>query len=437
MVGRGVKRTAPEGRPPSPGAVPQVGARAAGSYGLLTAAASVLGLAKTVALAKILGANDLGYYGVVLIVLPFGTYLSTVGTLAALGVELPTAFGANDRNAEGLRDRALGLVVLATSVIGMIYLLIVASVPVSDPNMRTVLALGAFTVALNSLFEFYLTVLRATVRLVPLATAYLARSGLAFTGTLTAGALFGYRGAIVSEAIVLLVLVVYIARRLEPTVRIRLPRREESARLIRIGVPLSMANFALAVSLFADRTFVAVTLPDDLGQYTLAAVVTVAWLAAAGFVAQAVGASALHAYGSGLSLSGVRRRVGRASATALGAGALGLPVVIVLVDWLKDGAFSDYARGLDVVPILYAGGALSTVSIYAYVLLAARKFGLVLAATLAGLIVGLGGGIVIALGDPSIEEYAWTFFASQAVAAGVTIVGVELVHRSYRRLSAS
>lgn len=411
--------------------------RSARAYALLIATASFLGLAKTAALAKVLGADDLGYYGVVLIVLPFGTYLSTVGTLAALGVKLPLAFGAQDRDAEGLRDRALGLILLATSMIGAVYLLVVAASPFNDPNMRTALLLAALTVALNSVFEFYLTVLRARVRLVPLAAAYCGRSALALAATLGAGALFGYQGAILSEAAVLLLLVLYASRVLEPSVRPKRPRRNESGQLIRAGIPLSLANFALAISLFADRSFVAIALPDDLGQYTFAAIVSVAWFAATGFVAQAVGASGLYAYGGGLGLSGLRARVGRASATALALGTLGLPLVIGAAAQLKTGAFSDYALGLDVVPILYAGGALTTVSIYGYVLLAARRFGLVLASTGSGLIVILTGGMLLALGNPSVHDYAWLFFASQAVTAIVTIAAVESVHRSHLRLSAS
>lgn len=435
-AGRAVKRAAHEPslsprRPSAPKTRPAAG------YTVLVATASVLGLVKTAALAKVLGADDLGYYGVVLVILPFGTYLSTVGTLAALGVELPIAFGADDLDAEGVRDRSLGLVVLATSMIAAIYLLIVGAVSIRDPNMRTALMLAAFTVALNSVFEFYLTVLRARVRLIPLAAAYCGRSALALVGTVGAGALFGYRGAIISEAVVLLLLVAFIARTLEPTARPKVPGRDESARLIRAGIPLSLANFALAVSLFTDRSFVAATLPDDLGQYTFAAIVTVAWFAFTGFVAQAVGASALHAYGGGLGLSAIRRRVGRASLIALGLGMLGLPVIIVIAEWLKDGPYSAYGLGLEVVPILYAGGALSTISIYGYVLLAARRFGLVLASAASGLIVGLGGGVLLALGQPSVEGYAWIFLGSQTVTAIATVAAVEFVHRSHRRVSAS
>ena len=118
----------------------------AGLYGLLLALASMLGLAKTVGLAQILGSEGLGYYGVVIIVLPFGTYLATAGTLAALGAELPMAFGARDPDVAGLRDRALGLIVLSVTFVTAVYLAIVAIASPHDPDMRTALLLAALTV---------------------------------------------------------------------------------------------------------------------------------------------------------------------------------------------------------------------------------------------------------------------------------------------------
>lgn len=409
----------------------------AGVYGLLLALASVLGLAKTVGLAQVLGARDLGYFGVVIIVLPFGTYLATAGTLAALGAQLPVAFGARDPDVAGVRDRALGLVVLSTTFVTAIYLAVVAVASPADPDMKTALLLAAVTVALNSVFEFYLTVLRARVRLLALASAYLGRATLALVATLSAGAVFGYQGAIIAEAAVLGLAVVYVARALEPSVAPRAPRRQESARLVRAGIPLSLANVLLAVSIFTDRSFVAATLPEDLGQYTLAAVIALAWFAVTGFVSQAVGASALHDYGAGLALSSVRRRLARASAMVVAVAAAGFPVIVVLSDRLEDAGFAEYEAGLEILPMLYVGGALTAVSLYGYVLLAMRRYGLVLAATSCGVAGGLVGGVLIALGTPSIADYAWLFLATQAVIAVATVAATEFVYHKAARPSAS
>lgn len=391
--------------------------------------ASVMGLAKTVVLAKLLGETELGYYGLVLIVLPLGTLVSTFGILAPLGVELPMAFGARDADARGLRDRALGLVLTGSIAVAAITLLAVLVTSPGDPGTTTALALSAFTVLATAVFEFYLLVLRAGVRLVALASGYFARSSLALVATTAGASAFGYRGAIIAEIAVLVVIIAYVARVLEPSTRPRWPRRAEASHLVRLGVPLSFSNLLLIIVVFADRAFVATSLPDQLGQYTFASVVTVAWFAVIGFIAQAVGASALHALGAGRALLAVRRHLARVTAALVAGGLAGLPVLILVTRALERNGFQAYAPALEIMPILYAGGAFSAASIYGYVLLALRRFPLVMMATGVGGAIALGGGLVVALGAPTISQFAWVFLVSQLATAGFTVAACEIVVR--------
>lgn len=406
--------------------------RAGALYGALLAAASVLGLLKTLLLAKVLGADDLGLYGVVLILLPLGTYVATAGSLPALGVQLPLAFGAGSRDAPALRDRSLGLILCTATVAIATYLLVVAALSTAGGGMRTALMLAAGTVALNAVFEFYLTVLRATVRLVSLAGAYFARSALALAATVAGGAAFGYAGAIVAEIAAFAVTIAVIARYVEPSTRPRRFVARDAARLIRTGIPLSASTFLLAVAVFADRWFVAATMPDELGQYTFASVVTVAWLAATGFVAQAVGSSALHAFGSGVPLQEVRRRLARATAGVLGIGLIGLPVVLVVTDVADERLFHGYGPGLSIMPILYLGGALSAVSIYGFLLLAAERFARVATASLAGAVTALGSSLAVAVAGASLEGFAWCFVGGQAAFAAATVAIAEVTYSRAR-----
>lgn len=401
-------------------------------YGVCMGLASVLGLAKTVLLAKLLGSAELGYYGLVVIVLPLGTLISTFGILSPLGVELPIAFGAADSNARGLRDRALGLVLAGATATGAITLVVVLATSPGDAGTTTALALSTLTVLMTAVFEFYLVVLRARVRLVALGSGYLARSALALAATTTGAAMFGYRGAIVAEIAVLILIVAYIAMGLEPSTRPRWPRRSEAACLIRIGVPLSCSSLLLIVVVFADRAFVASTLPEDLGQYTFASVVSVAWFAVIGFVTQAVGSSALHEFGAGRSLLSIRRHLARTAAALMVGGLLALPLLVVVVRGLQRTGFEAYGPALEIMPILYAGGAVSAASIYGYVLLALRRFPLLLASTGLGVAVALGGGFALAAGQPTIADFAWLFLASQLSSACFTVAACEFVVRRPR-----
>lgn len=398
-------------------------------YAVLMAGASLGGFAKTVVLAKVLGATELGYYGLVPIVLPFGTLLATVGTLAPLGVDLPQLFGAGDPAAAGLRDRTFGLIVLGATVFTAFMIGGVTLTSPGDTGTTTALTLSAFTVALNSLFEFYLVLLRARVRLVALASAYLGRSTMALLATAAAGTAFGYRGAILAEIAVLACMIAFIARFLESETIPRRPVPAEATRLIRVGVPLSISGLMLMVVVLADRAFVASRLPDQLGQYTFAAVISVAWFAVTGFVSQAVGSAELHGLGAGRSVRDVRRRLGTVSGLIVGFGLVGLPLVVGVAHALEKGAYSEYRAALEIVPILYAGGALSAVSIYGYVLLALRRFSLVLLATGLGVVVAIVGGAAISAGSPTIADYAWLFFASQVVTAATTVIAIEVAVR--------
>ncbi|HEV2060923.1 MAG TPA: hypothetical protein VGR11_16355, partial [Solirubrobacteraceae bacterium] len=237
-------------------------------YGVLMLAASILGLAKMVVLAKVLGATELGYYGLVPIVLPLGTLVCTLGILAPLGVELSIGFGAGDPAARGLRDRALGLVLVGSTTVAAVSLIAILLTSPGDSATTTALALSMFTVLMNSVFEFYLVVLRARVRLVALGAAYCARSAFALAATAAAASAYGYRGAILAEIAVLVLIVACVVRVLEPATHPRLPLRGEASRLVRVGIPLSFSSLLLIIVVFADRAFVATRLPDQLGQYT-------------------------------------------------------------------------------------------------------------------------------------------------------------------------
>jgi len=395
-------------------------------------AAGLMGLAKTVVLAKVLGDAELGYYGLVLIILPLGTLVSTLGILLPLGVELPMAFGAGDADARGLRDRALGLVLTGSAAVAAITLVAVLATSPGNSATTTALELSAFAVLMTAVFEFYLVVLRARVRLIALGSGFFARSALALAATTAGASAFGYRGAIVAEIVVLIVMVSYVARVLEPFTRPRWPRRAEASYLIRIGVPLSISNLLLIIVLIADRAFVATSLPDQLGQYTFASVVSVAWLALVGVIAQAVGASALHAFGAGRSLLAVRGHLARVTAALIAGGLAGLPVLIFVTRTLERNGFEAYVPALDIMPILYAGGALSAATIYGYVLLALRQFPLVMTAAGLRVAIALGGGLVVALGTPTIAEFAWVFLVSQLASAAFTVAASELaVRRSH------
>lgn len=399
-----------------------------GLYATFMAVSSTLGVAKTVVLAKVLGADDLGLYGLVLLVLPFGTFVCSLGVLSALNAELPQAEGRGDPGAAAVRDRALGFVLLTCLVAGAAYVAVVAA-SATDSRTQVALSLAALTAILTTLFDFYLIVLRSRLRLVAVSGVYAARSALTVVVTALAGALFGYSGAILAEIVALATVLLFVARIWEPDVRPRAPCWEEARGLIRLGLPLTISTAMFAVTVLADRYFVAATLPRQFGQYTFAAIVVVGWLAVHGMVSQAVTARALHAYGAGAGTDGVRARLRRSLAAVGLASAAGFPVLLLVTQMLERGPFSEYAVGLQAMPILYAGGALSLLPIYGTLLIVTRRYRLIAVATGIGALVAVAGGFVLSAGDPSINDFAWLLVVSQAAGGVATVIASELAVR--------
>jgi O-antigen/teichoic acid export membrane protein len=403
--------------------------RTQASFAVLMGIASVIGLVKTAVLAKVLGVEDLGLYGLAVLVTQFGVHLGNWGILSALNNQLPLALGRGEERTPELVGRALGAVILASALTGALYLLAVLALPGSE-DVRSALAVALSLAVATTLFEFVLLLLRVERRLLPLGAIYVVRAMLAVVLGAVAGAIWGFTGVIAVE-VALLVAITLAARRLWlPAVRVARPRAAETRWLVSRGAPIMLANLIVVGSASIDRVFVAAVLPDELGQYIFATIVVTAWLALSGILAQALAPKYLFEHGAGLELSAIRRKALRVMGLAGAGGLIGFPILLLAVGALRSGAYSEYRTGLDVMPILYLGGLLNLLAFPGF-LLAALRPSLATAAATAGAVVSLGAGAVLTTLDPSLSDFAWAFVASQAAVLLVVAVGVEaLVRRS-------
>jgi len=394
--------------------------------GLMTAAAAI-GFIKLLVYAKVLGATGFGYYGYVLLVLQFGLYASNWGILNGLNVELPMLYG----NARGSPDRlargALSALALTATATSLVYLVVVAAASPRDPNVETALLLAAALTLLSTLSEFYILILRARRRLVPLSITYVLRAALAVVMGAAAGALWGYRGVIGAELLALLLVIAVAIRIWVPDLLPARPVRSQVTGLIRAGIPLMLSNLVVAGSLTIDRIYVATSIPAQFGQYTFATIVVTASVAVSGMLNQAVAPQLLFERGGGLSLRGIRRRLLRISGAIVVAGGIGLGLLLLAAATLRGGLLSEYSTGLGAMPVLWVGGIASILAIYGTLLLAARRFVLTMVATFLGMVVALVGGWAVARSDPTVVGFAWVFTASQLVAAAAVAIASELV----------
>ncbi len=409
-----------------PASLPKPSARAYSAFVILMVIGSSLGLVKGLVYAKVLDPQEFGYYGLVVIVLQFGLYLSNWGILSALNNHLPIAFGKGRATDSDLLDRSMGALLITSGLTSGAYLAIVALLDFGDPNVQIALALAALTTVAATATEFHILVMRVQQGLIRMGLTYCLRATLTILAGTAAAVAFGYRGLILAELGALLV-TLFIARRLwiDP-IGVKRPSWTATKRLIRAGSPLMVANVIVTLAFAADRLFVAAALPDDFGQYALAALVVVAWIAVIAMLEQAVAPRLLREYGAGMKLRALRREALKVSLAIAGAGLVGLGILIALIGPLKRGFLSEYADGLEAMPILYVGGLLLVLAFPGFALHAVRPSFSLVSSGLAASASIAGGFFLIWRGDPTLTDFAWVFVAGQAAALIAITICLEI-----------
>lgn len=398
------------------------------AFAVLMATASVLGLVKGLVFAKVLGADQLGAYGLVLLVSQFGLCLANWGILSALSNQLPIALGRGEPKTDALVNRSLGALVLSCSITAAAYVAVVLTLGPADDDVLIALLAAAVVTLVTTVCEFQFLLLRVHRRLAALGQMYLLRAAAAIALGVGAGATWGFLGVIVSELLVLALVVAVSRRTWLRHVRIDRPTRADLRWLTARGAPLMVANLLIIGTFTIDRVFVAATLPDDFGQYTLASFVVLGWLALTGVLNQAVAPQLLFEYGEGRSLRAVRRHALQTTGLIALPGALGLLALAGAAGWAKDSVLSEFGPGLDAMLILYIGGLVSVLALPGFLLHALRPAFSTAAAAL-GALVALAGGVLLSVGQPDMFDFAWLFVASQAATTAAMLGGVEWVVR--------
>jgi O-antigen/teichoic acid export membrane protein len=404
---------------------PGVGVNA--RFALLTTAASALGLAKSLVLATILGVDDFGLYGLVLIVIQFGLLAASLGVLDATNVRLPTAVGRGDRDVGEQAGRALASIVTVSILVAILYM---GSVAVTaSGKTRLVLLLATASVLVATTSEFYMSIARARQEFPRVGAMSFARASIAIVLGPVGGALFGVKGAMIAEILGSGVLLVLWAVSYRGFVRLGRPALREALGLMRIGLPLMGSSLVLTAAFTIDRLMVAATVPDVLGQYVFASIVVSLAIVAFGMLRQTIYPQMLFERGRGVTLDEIRRKLLRLCALLAVVGAGGLPVLILLTNVLGRPLFGQYRLGLNLMPVFYIGGVLSLLTVYEVLLLVRERYYLALVGNGVGAVIVLIGGLGLVLSDSaSATAYAWLFVLGQAASTGTIFLVAERVH---------
>ncbi|HEX6389569.1 MAG TPA: oligosaccharide flippase family protein [Solirubrobacteraceae bacterium] len=406
--------------PPPPAADGRRRSGSGAAFVAMATTASVLGLIKGLVVAKVVGIEDFGYYGLVLVVAQFGTYVATWGVLNATFIRVPQAIARGEPGIERQESEALSVLLATCAITVAVYVAALAAIPF-DGAVREALLLAAVLAVGQALGEYVLLLLRVRSALDVLGRLMVVRSVGVLVVGVAAGALFGY-GAVVLAELVALAITTILARRAR--LHTLAPRRfpiDEAKSLVRFGAPLMVAELLSAAALTVDRLFVAGAVPDDLGHYVFAAQIVTVWVAVIGILSQWLSPPLLHAYGGGSPAGEVWRTSLRITAVILAGGAAGFAALHASIWLLGDVLFAEYARALDVMPILYVGGLLGALA-FPGILLQALRPSRTLAASALGALVCVAGGIALTAGDAGLEAFAWLFVASQAVTTAMTLI---------------
>jgi len=390
--------------------------------------ASGLGLVKGFVFAGLLGAEDFGRYGLVLLITQFSLYLTSWGVLNALTFGLPPMFGRRDPGTADEMDRGLGAVLIACPLTVAAYLAALAVADGAGADATPALWIAGAAALVSTPCEFYLLLVRVQRRLRALASLYLLRAVAVLVLGGAGAAIVGFEAVVAAEIVGMVLVVVISQGRLTPDTRPRRPSRETLRRLVRAGAPIALSNLLVAATVTLDRFFVAAARPDELGQYVFAALAVTVWLAITGIAGQMAMPQLLYEYGGGLPLSGLRRRTARLVGLGAAAGLAGLALLLAVRGPVGEALFPQFTRGLELMPILYAGGLLTFVAFYGFILQELRPR-LATVATGAGALVQCAGGVALAASDASLTAYAWLFVAAQLTA---TVLLLALTERAIR-----
>ncbi|HEY8792239.1 MAG TPA: hypothetical protein VIL96_05115 [Gaiellaceae bacterium] len=392
--------------------------------------ASILGLMKNVVFAKMLGPAELSYYGLMLIVVPFGVFISNLGLINALNAVLPMESGARKDSIDDRVGATFTAMLLLLALVSGIGLVLLSVAPIHDAATRISLTFSIAIIAASTVGEFYISLLRSAQQSVRVASLLLQRA-IFVIGFGAAGAqLVGYQGVLAAEllssiAVVWTAILLWF-RQLSP----RWPvdwRRVMS--LLKIGTPLMLGQLVTMATFLLDRVFVATALPDELGQYTFATTSVLASVVVTGMLKQTLYPRLLFEFGAGAPIRAVRRRLWRALAPILVGGLMLIPVSVVAARLLSKTWFPEYQPALSVLPYLYAGSVLGLFGLYEVLLIVEGRARFAAVSSFGGAAIVLVGGFAIVAREPSLRAFALLFLAGQAVTALLLVLSAELAGR--------
>lgn len=341
-------------------------------YAVLMMLGAVFGLGKNIVFAKVLGAEGLGYFSVMVLISTYGIYACNWGITNGLVRELSLLRGRGDESgARDLRNASAGGILIIAAFSFVVYGAVVGIWPLHDGSMRlTLLGAGIYTVA-TSFFLFATMELRTRLLTVPFALAMALKSGVSLLLGWLAARLIGFQGVIGAEILVSIGLFAFVRKYWIRDLKFVFTRLRSLYPVARIGFPLMLANFVRNAAISLDRWFVVALFSVALmGQYSFAMLVATAGMVLLNIVDVYLGPVLIHEFSRTGDLKRLFKKIGLVSLGVLVLFAAGWMPFVWVVGLVVGRYFPEYEIGIALMKIVYIGTMFQIMNLFDLTLLA-------------------------------------------------------------------
>lgn len=338
----------------------------------------VLGLARLLLYASLLGPSEFGLFSVGQLMITVGAYISTLGFVEALNRQVPILLGERKRHrAHYFLSLGFGFSLLIASVLSVIFYIIVSSgfYLMSYGAIKIVGVLLVSTV----FFNLVLAGIRGKTLTLEAGSLILAKTIMASVGSVLLAEDYGVSGVIFSEALALSVFSLYGWRRYLPGVFPIIRKKGHYLSIIAIGLPFLINNIVLNLSQTVDSWFAQWAHSEELyGQYAFAMIIFIAGQNFIGIIVQYIQPRVFTEYGKTKDHSKLLVYLHWVSLVIALLFILGGAPFYFLLEYILNSFYQEYKAVLDFSLFIYAGsGAMGVLGIYeSYIL--ARKRGVLL-----------------------------------------------------------
>lgn len=337
--------------------------------------AGIINFIRNIVYAKILGPAELGYYSIAMLISIFGLSFCGLGLYEGSLGTFPIMYGQGKKNeAEVLRNRTSGLILLISGIFISLTCLVAAFYPFQNQLHPKILVICAFFSGFQLYLGFLMIDMRSRMMTLQFGWIMFWRSGLSFIFGMLAAIYFGFIGIILCETIISIILTGFVICYRMENYGLDFDGFSTLKPIFRIGVPLMLNGFIINIASNLEKFFIIAIFGTYLfGQYSFAMLLVTGAALFQGIVYQHIGPGILYRMGNGENVPGLLAKLNKF--VMIG----GCCLVIFwypfseITQFIVSKYFQEYMYTVNLLPIIYMGAGFMILSHYEHFVIAYRK----------------------------------------------------------------